>query len=42
MTQKLLRKTAMNAVNIADRNNDKKITFDEYEFFVSEKCSAVV
>ena len=34
-TQKLLKKTAINAVNIADRNKDGKITFDEYEFFVS-------
>mmetsp|Transcript_37045 Transcript_37045/g.68896 ORF Transcript_37045/g.68896 Transcript_37045/m.68896 type:complete len:236 (+) Transcript_37045:476-1183(+) len=32
-THKLLKKTAINAVNIADRNNDKKITFEEYEFF---------
>lgn len=35
-THKLLKKTAINAVNIADRNNDKKITFEEYEFFVSQ------
>lgn len=32
-TQKLLKKTATNAVNIADTNKDNKISFEEYEFF---------
>ena len=34
-TQKLLQKTALNAASIADLNQDDKITFKEYEFFVS-------
>ena len=34
-TKKLLKKTALNASNIADLNKDGKISFSEYEFFVS-------